>query len=161
MNSDPRSKVTERRAVRVRGHSASAICAMIGLVHRVAADPLDQRGDVCLAVLLAEHHQIALPVAELGALSDALRTVGQAPSVEDMGPLMSFVIARSAATTMFGQMTIERFLAAIPRIGEVWTHAEVPCLIYPSTPAGSGFPSIRFRRFPLAYDSQDICVAWN
>ena len=41
----------------------------------IAADTLHKEGHVDLAVLLAEHHQVTVPVAKLNAPGDAIRPV--------------------------------------------------------------------------------------
>ena len=48
-------------------------------------------------MLLAEHHQITLPIAELSAFCDVLRPVRQALDIEDVGPIMPAMATRPAA----------------------------------------------------------------
>lgn len=62
-----------------QGHHDRFGCAIF-IAHEdsVAADALDQRRHRYLSMLAAEHHQIAHPVTELGALRNAFGPVGQA-----------------------------------------------------------------------------------
>lgn len=69
-------------------------------------------------MLFAEHHQIALLVAELSALRNALRPVGKALNTEDLAALMSTVSTWPAASTVFGQVAMELFCLPVLRIGE-------------------------------------------
>ncbi len=69
-------------------------------------------------MLLAEHHQIALPVAEFSTLRDALWPVGQALCVEDMRPVMSAVATRPAAPPVFGKMATKLRIATVFGIGK-------------------------------------------
>jgi hypothetical protein len=69
-------------------------------------------------MLFAEHHQIALPVAELSPPCDALRRVGQALSIEDVATLMTPVPARPTPSAVLGQVAIELLCATVFRISE-------------------------------------------
>ena len=50
----------------------------------ISAHALHQRGHVHLSMLAAKHHQIALPVAELSALGNALGPMKQALRIKDI-----------------------------------------------------------------------------
>jgi hypothetical protein len=58
-------------------------------------------------MFLAEHHQIALPVAKLSALSNAFRPMGQALVIKDVAALMPSISSWSATSAVFAQVTVE------------------------------------------------------
>lgn len=85
-----------------RFHDRLGVAILIAHDNRESADPLDQGGDIHLAVFIAEHHQIALPMAELLTLGSGRGPVTQALAVLDATALMSPVRTRSGTPAVFG-----------------------------------------------------------
>lgn len=99
-------------------HDRLGVAILIAHDNGKSADPLDQGGDIHLAVFLAEHHQIALPVAELLALGNGRRPVTQALAVLNVTTLISSVVSRPATSALLRQVAIEGFLKAKLRVSE-------------------------------------------
>ena len=99
-------------------HDRLGLAVLVAYHDGIAADALDQRRHIDLPMLFAKHHQIAFPVAELGAFRDAFRPASQALYVGDMGPVVPPGTTWPTTSSVFGQVAIELLVAAIFGIGE-------------------------------------------
>src|SRR3954452_25217538 len=86
-----------------------------------AALPLDQRGHVRLAVLLAEDQQVGLPVPERLATRDLGRPVLDPALARDGGAARPAAVAAPAPPPGLGQVAVEAVLAALRAVEPTMT----------------------------------------
>ena len=99
-------------------HDCARLPVVIAQKDRKTAHTLHQRCDVCLAELLAELDQIALPVAELVSLPNDVLTVQNAQFRAESAAMTTPGIPRPASSTAFRQIALQFHFLAIVRVGK-------------------------------------------